>query len=96
MQKSLGEINTSIKSMDKTIEGMKSRVDDLVAWKHKILGGAVVLGAVIALLSALIGWGLKYITIKSPAEQVQQITHPIAQPVIEDQPNKPSPSRRND
>src|SRR6266568_1580257 len=44
MQKSLGEINASIQSLRADVGGIKSKVDNLVAWKHMILGGAIVLG----------------------------------------------------
>lgn len=37
MQKSLGEINASIQALNKTVDSTKSKVDELVKWKHMIV-----------------------------------------------------------
>jgi hypothetical protein len=66
MQKSLGEINASILSLRQSVDSVKSKVDDLVAWKNKILGGAAVFGAVCALLGFLFTKFSDYVTIASP------------------------------
>ena len=47
MQKSLGEINASIQALNKTVDSTKSKVDDLVKWKHMIVGGAIVIGVIL-------------------------------------------------
>lgn len=44
MQKSLGEINASIKDLNRSVDSTKAKVDDLVKWKHMVVGGAIVLG----------------------------------------------------
>lgn len=66
VQKQLGEIKASIETLTKTVDSTKSKVDDLVSWKNRILGGAIAIGAVLALL----GWGItkfsSYVTIKAP------------------------------
>lgn len=54
MQKSLGEINASLASLRTITEGTKAKVDDLVRWKHMILGGAVALGFVLGLGLAVV------------------------------------------
>ena len=72
MQKSLGEINASIVALSKSVESTKSKVDDLVNWKHKILGGAVVAGALISAFIFLAIQASHYLTIKSPVEEAQQ------------------------
>lgn len=53
MQKSLGEINASIQALNKTVDSTKSKVDDLVRWKHMIVGGAVVLGVIIGFIATI-------------------------------------------
>jgi len=58
MQKSLGEINSSIKDLSVKIDSTAHKVDNLYKWKHMILGGAVVLGAIFGLG----GWTVNYVT----------------------------------
>lgn len=72
MQKSLGEINASIKSLSSAIDSIKSKVDDLTNWKNRILGGALVLGAVITVLGFLVGKFWDHVTFKSPVVQTIQ------------------------
>ena len=54
MQKTLGEINASIKHLTLVTESTKAKVDDLVKWKHMIVGGAVVIGSLFGLVIAMI------------------------------------------
>lgn len=68
---SMGELKSSVDQLRTSIEGMKSKVDDLVTWKHKIIGGAVVLGVVISVCAFLVGKFSDYVTIKSPSSQTQ-------------------------
>jgi hypothetical protein len=68
---SMGELKSSFNSLRDAIEGMKSKVDDLVSWKNRILGGAVVVGAVLTVAAFFIGKFFEYVTIKSPTAQVQ-------------------------
>lgn len=44
MQKTLGEINSSIRDLSSKIDSTAQKVDNLYQWKHMILGGAVVIG----------------------------------------------------
>ena len=71
MQKSIGEVKASVDSLRTVVEGTKSKVDDLVNWKHKIIGGVAVLGVVITLTWIIITKFWDYVTIKSPAHQSQ-------------------------
>ena len=87
MQKSLGEINASILGLGKSIDSTKAKVDDLVNWKNRILGGAIVLGVVISVLVFAVTKAWDYISIKSPAitqtvnqAPAQQQTLPIPNP----------------
>lgn len=66
LQKSVGELNSTLQSVRSSVESTKSKVDDLVNWKHKILGGAAVLAAVVATLGFLAGKVSDYVTFKSP------------------------------
>lgn len=56
LQRSLGEINASLQSLRVTTESTKAKVDDLVKWKHMILGGAVTLGFLMGLVIAVVKW----------------------------------------
>jgi hypothetical protein len=53
MQKSLGEINASIQALRVSVDSTKTKVDDLVKWKHMILGGAVTIGFLAGLALAV-------------------------------------------
>lgn len=74
VQKQLGEIKAEIQSLGRTVEDTRSKVEDLVAWKNRILGGAVGFGAVCAFLGFALTKLSNYITIKSPAPAV--VTQP--------------------
>lgn len=78
LQKTLGETNAQLKTLQASVDGLKSKVDDLVGWKHKILGAAAMLGAVIALLSFVAGKASDYVTINSarPGSSAPQSAHP--------------------
>lgn len=87
---SMGELKSSVEQLKTSIDGMKSKVDDLVTWKHKILGGAVVLGLVISLLAFLIGKFGDYVTIKAPLPQTQISITPPQPTSIPSSPKKPA------
>lgn len=67
LQKTVVETNTRLASMESSINGLKTKIDDLVAWKHKILGGAAVLAVVVAAIGFLIGKASDYVTLKPQA-----------------------------
>lgn len=85
MQKSLGEINASIKALSKSVDSTKSKVDDLVKWKNMILGGVIVAGVLISGMAYLLNKASDYITFKNPAALSLQAPPPT-QP---SQPNQP-------
>lgn len=66
MQKTLGQIDSSIQALTKSIDSTKTKVDALIEWKNRILGGVMVLGAVIALGGFLVSKFSSYVTIKAP------------------------------
>lgn len=76
MQKSLGEINASIKALEKSVESTKSKVEDLVKWKNMILGGAIVAGVLISGISLLLSKASDYVTLKAPLVQTIQAPQP--------------------
>lgn len=51
MQKTLGELTSNIQTLTKSVESNKSKVDDLVQWKNMILCGAIMIGAIVAVLA---------------------------------------------
>lgn len=63
MQKSLGEINASIKTLSSSISSTNSKVDDLVKWKNMILGGAIVVGVLLSGSYIIISKAADYLTI---------------------------------
>jgi hypothetical protein len=63
LQKSLGEIKAEIHALQVMTDNTQSKVvtlgqkvDDLVKWKHLILGGAVTLGFLMGLVIAVVKW----------------------------------------
>jgi hypothetical protein len=74
LQKSVGEMNASLQSVKASVDGIKGKVDDLVGWKNRILGGAAVLAAVVALIGFAVGKGSDYVTWKGPPAATQAPT----------------------
>lgn len=74
MQKSIGELKAIITDNTSSITSMKSKIDGLVEWKNKILGGAIMLGAVIALASFVVTKFSDYITISTPADHARPVS----------------------
>ena len=48
----LGDINASLRNLTQTTDSTKAKVDDLIKWKHMILGGMAVIGFVGACIFA--------------------------------------------
>jgi hypothetical protein len=82
MQKSLGELTSTINALKTSVDGVKSKVENLVEWKSKIIGGAIVLGFVFTLLGFAITKLSDYVTIKSPEKTVALIPADIQQPPL--------------
>ena len=68
LQKSVAEINTNLLNLKSSVDSTKSKVDDLVGWKNRIIGGAIVLGIVGTLLGFVISKAGDYVTLKPPAQ----------------------------
>lgn len=64
MQKTVGELNASVQALKGSVDGVKVKVDDLVSWKHKIIGGVAVLSIVATILGFLIAKASEYVTLK--------------------------------
>lgn len=89
MQKSITQVQTSLQHLTTSVEGVKTKVDDLIKWKNMILGGAVVLGALLTTAVYLANKASEYLTIglkNQPANQeyiqpqalsAQPVTPPI-------------------
>ena len=60
------EVTTELKNLKSSVDSVKSKVDDLVNWKNKTLGGAIVLGVVATLLGVLVTKASDYISLKTP------------------------------
>ena len=79
LQKSFAEVNTNVTALRQGVEALKSKVDDLIAWKNRILGGAIVLGFVGAVLGFLISKASDYIMLRpTPVQATSQAPAPPA------------------
>lgn len=77
-----GDVNASFQTLTKTVESTKSRVDELMAWKNRILGGAVVVGVLSTFVLALLGVGFKtfYDTVRAPPSAPATSAQPATVP----------------
>lgn len=75
LQKSVTEINTNLQNLKSSVDSTKSKVDDLVGWKNKIIGGAIAIGAVCTIIGFALSKVSDYISIKAPAA-TQTVTSP--------------------
>ena len=89
----MGELKSSVDLLKNSVEGVKTKVEDLVTWKHRILGGAVVLGMVITVLAFFIGKFWDYVTIKSPTAQIQPYAPQVPPDNIRSSQIKPEKSK---
>lgn len=64
LQKSSAEVSTRVEALKSSVDGLKAKVDDLVAWKYKILGGVAVAGICIGLAVSAAVWLSNYVTLK--------------------------------
>jgi hypothetical protein len=84
LQKSIGELNATTQATKSSVDGLKSKVDDLIAWKNRILGGAAALALVIAALGYVAGKVSEYVVLKpvAAAATSAQIELQAAKPVL--------------
>jgi hypothetical protein len=74
LQKSITEVGANLQNVKSSVDGLKSKVDDLVAWKNRIIGGAIMFGALCAVLGFVISKAGDYVTIKAPVQPTQAAT----------------------
>lgn len=90
MQQAIGEVKSSVESLKGSVDGMRVKVDDLVGWKHKIIGGAVVLMAIGSIIGYVIGKASDYVTFKAPTPAaIQAPAHSPAPSPPAEAPKKP-------
>ena len=70
LQKSVGEINATLAAVKSSVDGMRSKVDELTALKNKVLGGVAVFMAVVAGVGYLAGKASEYVMFKAPAPPI--------------------------
>lgn len=81
LEKSVAEIGVHIQGMRSSIDGLKTKVDDLVGWKNKIIGGVAVFGIVFTAVGYLAAKASDYVTIRVPtALQVTPVVAPLPSP----------------
>lgn len=72
LKQSIGELKTSMEALTASVNSTKTKVEDLVNWKNKILGGAIALGAVTTLLGFVFAKLSNYVTIAAPQPALPQ------------------------
>lgn len=93
LQKTVGEMNANLQAMSRSLDGVKTKVDDLVGWKHKIIGGAAALGLAATIIGFLLGKASEYITVKVPAQVAPVVTPPSSQTQAPPAVPPPSPNK---
>ena len=68
LQKTVGQLVVEIRHNTESINSLKSKTEDLMNWKNRILGGAIVLGAILALLAFLVTKFANYVTVAAPVK----------------------------
>jgi hypothetical protein len=66
---SMAELKVGVESLKSSVDTTRSKVDDLVNWKNRILGGALVIGALMGIGGFLVAKFSAYVTIKNPNGQ---------------------------
>lgn len=82
MQQSIGEMKASVDNLSTSVQSMKSKVDDLVCWKNRILGGAIVLGLVCSIIGFLASKFSEYVTISAPVKAPPSVSSPAQLPTV--------------
>lgn len=87
IQGTLARLDERTGAMKNSLDGLKGKVEDLVSWKSKILGGAITLGAILAVLASLITFAVTklsgYVSFHEPTH------HGISAPQAPPQPKIP-------
>ncbi len=93
----LARLDEKFNGLKSTVDGVKGKVDELVNWKSKILGGAIALGAVFSIIGFGIARFSAYVTTRSP-DTIQTNAPPTAAqpaalaPMVAPQAATPQPS----
>jgi hypothetical protein len=97
LQKTVGEMNANLVGMKSSVDSVKGKVDDLVAWKNKILGAAMAVGAGVSIVTLLLT--KSYLSFSAPAPASSQGTPvqvaPPAPPPVVQVPVITAPQPRN-
>lgn len=93
LQKSLGQMEAKLDGVVRSVDSMKTKVEDLVGLKQKMIGGTVVLGVVCSVLGFALSKGWDYITIQKPTPQPVQ-SQPVQPPPapVQASPQAPKPA----
>lgn len=62
----MGELTTKVDTLTKTVDSTKSKVEDIVAWRNRILGGVIVVGVLASLVTVVVTKFADWISIKPP------------------------------
>lgn len=71
IQKSVAEMNSNLQHLKSSMDSTRGKVDDLISWKHKIIGGAIVFGVICTLLGFVITKVSSYPTFQAPSTSVE-------------------------
>lgn len=94
LQKSLGQMEAKLDAVVRSVDSMKTKVDDLVGLKQKMIGGTVVLGVVCSVLGFALSKGWDYITIQKPPQPLPvQAAQPQPAPAQPTTPAAPPPAK---
>lgn len=72
LQSSVAEVKTALAGVKGSVDQVTDKVDHLIQWKNRIIGGAIVLGVVATLLGFMIEHFSSYITITTPSSHSAQ------------------------
>lgn len=80
LQRAVGALDVKLDQVKGAVDSTKGKVDELIKWKHMIIGGAVVLTTLLGAAITVIVKFSDYISIKTPAVAVAQPPAPTAPP----------------
>lgn len=79
LQKSVGEISANLSAVKTSVDSVKGKVDNLVSWKHMIVGGAATLVIGTSVLTWLVTKASDYFVLKS---NLPSVTTPAGNPTV--------------
>jgi hypothetical protein len=93
IQKSMVELHTDMKHLTKTVDGLKTKVEDLIRIKNLVFGGAIVLGTVITIAVGIVKLGSEYVMLKPSVSASTQAAE--AAPAAPVEPSKGKSEKRH-